>query len=214
MNFAQLSQFLSDQPLLLLAVAAILFASVGWMLQHNSPRAAHGLRIAGYSGMVTAALLTVVEATWLASRSDIRLATGRVGEVQVRGTQTVVPLDPGGHYWVKAQLNGTEQDLMIDTGATYTAISAATARSAGVVVDSSRMPVQLDTANGPMVARFGKVDDLRFGSIFARSLDVVIAPDSSGDINVIGMNLLLRLESWRVENKSLVLVPGITEPDR
>lgn len=207
MSLSELVAFLIEQPLLLLTVCVIFLASMGWLLQRQNPVAAARLRIAGYTGMIAAALLTVVQATWQSTRSDIMLATGRVGKVQVRGTQTVIPLDPGGHYWVQAAINGIDQDMMIDTGATYTSISARAARATGVIADASRMPIQLETANGTIIARFAKVDELRFGTIIAQQLDVVITPDSAGDTNVIGMNLLLQIGSWRFENKQLILVP-------
>lgn len=208
MNLAELRDFLVAQPLLALAALAILFASIGWIVQHSHPRAAHLLRIVGYAGMVGAVLLTVIEAAHHASRSDAMLATGKVGAVEVRGGETAIPLQSDGHYWVKAEVNGKPVEFLVDTGATYTTLSAATTRETGVTADPGQMPIELDTANGRITARFGKLDDLRFGTIAAHQLDVVIGPDGAGDTNVIGMNLLSKLKSWRVENKELVLVPA------
>ena len=48
---------------------------------------------------------------------------------------------------------------------------------------------------------------LKFGNIEAQGLDAVIAPNL-GETNVLGMNFLSRLESWRVERGELILVPG------
>ena len=62
------------------------------------------------------------------------------------------------------------------------------------------------TANGSINAELTTIGELRFGNIVARDLDAVIAP-GLGDANVIGMNLLSRLASWRVENHTLILVP-------
>ena len=51
----------------------------------------------------------------------------------------------------------------------------------------------------------------RFGNVVARGLDTVIVPNL-GETNVIGMNLLSRLASWRVEGDTLVLVPNNPQP--
>lgn len=208
MTLGQLGAFLFAQPLLAIAVLAILLAAAGWIIERSHPRAGQLLRIGGYVGMVAALLLVTVEAAWRASRSDARLLLGTSGTVTVIGSDTVVPLDPSGHYWVKAELNGNPADFLLDTGATYTTISASTARMAGIAADAGRLPVQLNTANGPIVARFGKARELTFGTIAAREMDVVIGPEAAGDTNVIGMDLLSRLKGWRVENTKLVLVPG------
>ena len=57
-------------------------------------------------------------------------------------------------------------------------------------------------ADGPQT---GTIDELRVGNIVARNLKVVSAPGL--DLDVIGMNFLSQLESWRVEGRTLILVP-------
>jgi len=47
---------------------------------------------------------------------------------------------------------------------------------------------------------------MAFGNVVARDLDAVIAPGTGG-LNVLGMNFLSRLKSWRVEDGELILVP-------
>ena len=63
------------------------------------------------------------------------------------------------------------------------------------------------TANGAIRAELATIGELRLGNIVARDLDAVVAP-GLGETNVIGMNLLSRLKSWRVEDKILILVPN------
>ena len=53
----------------------------------------------------------------------------------------------------------------------------------------------------------GSIDTLRLGAITARHLRTVTSP-AFGDTDVLGMNFLSRLASWRVEGKTLVLVPA------
>jgi aspartyl protease family protein len=55
------------------------------------------------------------------------------------------------------------------------------------------------------------VEELRIGNIVARRLAVVVSP-AFGNTEVIGMNFLSRLESWRVEGGSLILVPHHPQP--
>ena len=111
-----------------------------------------------------------------------------------------------GHFWADATINGVRRRMLIDSGATVTAISEATAAAARVEGNSGPVPVVLQTANGMAPARTGSVGELRLGNIVARDLKVVVSP-AFGDMEVIGMNFLSKLASWRVEGRILILVP-------
>jgi aspartyl protease family protein len=62
-----------------------------------------------------------------------------------------------------------------------------------------------------VTAEITTIDTLRFGNVKAGGLDAVIAPNI-GQTNVVGMNFLSRLESWRVEGRTLILVPHHPQP--
>jgi aspartyl protease family protein len=111
-----------------------------------------------------------------------------------------------GHFWVVASINGVKRRMLIDSGATVTAISEATARAADIDAGTGLAPVVLRTANGSTPARTGSIDELRVGNIVARNLKIVTAPGLGG-LDVLGMNFLSKLQSWRVEGQTLVLVP-------
>jgi aspartyl protease family protein len=134
--------------------------------------------------------------------------TGKLGldNQQVAGKELRVRMAPDGHFWVVASLNGVRTRMLIDSGATVTAISEETARQAQIDTGRGLTPVVLRTANGMAPAETGSIDELRMGNIVARHLRVVTAPGLGG-LDVLGMNFLSRLESWRVEGRTLILVP-------
>ena len=96
--------------------------------------------------------------------------------------------------------------MLIDSGATVTALSDSTARAADVATGTNLAPVMIRTANGVTPAQTGSVGELKVGNIVARNLKIVTAP-GLGELDVLGMNFLSRLQSWRVEGETLVLVP-------
>ena len=144
---------------------------------------------------------------------DLARFTQRIGldDQQVAGKELRVRMSPDGHFWVVASINGAKRRMLIDSGATVTAISTATAREAGVETGKGIAPVILRTANGAAPAQTGAIDELRVGNIVARNLRVVSAP-GLGDLDVLGMNFLSKLESWRVEGRTLILVPHHPQP--
>jgi aspartyl protease family protein len=195
------------QPLLMIVIVAVLAAAAGWMTERDRPALARALRQTGYLGMLAAGLLLIGQLAQQAEKSDAAILLGSKPKLSVEGSETVIPLSSDGHYWVRATINGAELDLMIDIGATITALSMDGAEAVGLEPDPLVAPARLNTANGTILARAGIIGDLSFGTITARNLEAMILPAEGIDTNVIGMNLLSQLASWRVEDNKLVLVP-------
>lgn len=130
----------------------------------------------------------------------------KLDDQQVVGRETRIRMSPDGHFWAHVSVDGVKRRMLIDSGATVTALSTATADAAGLDVRDGMFPMVLSTANGRITAQTATVGELRLGDIAARDLGVVVSP-AFGDTNVLGMNFLSRLKSWRVEGRTLILQP-------
>jgi aspartyl protease family protein len=207
------AEALVHSPLLGAAVLAMLVAALGALLAGATPRLSRVLRLGGNLGLVAVLSITVLQVIRF-GHPALELALPRLGlpAQVVEGGETRVPLGRDGHYWIEAKVNGATRRLLVDTGATLTAVSEELAGDAGIVPAPGRMAVQLRTANGTMTARMATIDSLAFGNIVARDLDAVVAPGLGG-MNVLGMNFLSRLKGWRVEEGVLVLVPHHPQPE-
>jgi aspartyl protease family protein len=125
---------------------------------------------------------------------------------QTVGDTLRVPMAPDGHFWVRARINGHEQRFLIDSGATTTALSTDAAEAADLNVERGGLPIVINTANGAVEAQRTRIRRLSVGPIVARDMAAVVSP-AFGDMNVLGMNFLSSLDSWRVERGILILVP-------
>lgn len=125
---------------------------------------------------------------------------------QVSGEEVRIRIARDGHFWANVTINGVERRMLIDSGATITAISAETAQRAAVEKSANILPVVLQTANGAVQAETGTIKRLVLGNIEARDLNVVISP-ALGNMDVLGMNFLSQLASWGVQDGTLILVP-------
>jgi aspartyl protease family protein len=206
MDLSQILNFLAGQPLLALAVAGITASMLGGLLRRPAPLLGGFVRGMGNLGLLAAMLLTIAQVTRLTTGADFAFPQLGIERQTVEGGETRVPMQPDGHFWINATVNGVKRDFLVDTGATLTAISPATAEAARLKANALNRSVLMRTANGTVEARLATIDELRIGSVVARELDAVVAP-GMGDTNVIGMNLLSRLASWRVEGRTLILVP-------
>lgn len=181
------------------------------MLLFRLPVVGRALRFTFSLGLLAFALFVLIQ------QGPYQPQLGRVTErlgldpQEVTGREVRIRMARDGHFWADVTINGVSRRMLIDSGATVTALSERTAAAAKIEGNSTPMPVVLKTANGMAPARTGSVEELRLGNILARDLKVVVSP-AFGDMEVIGMNFLSKLASWRVEGRTLILVPNHPQP--
>ena len=125
---------------------------------------------------------------------------------RAEGQSLHIRMGSDGHFWANGEINGTSARFLIDSGATITAISDTVARQAGLNVDERGPGVIMQTANGTVLARRSSINGLTLGPVRTSDLPVIVSDRFNG-VNVLGMNFLSRLKSWRVENGEMVLEP-------
>lgn len=213
MDFAPAFEAAADMvrsiPRFELLIAAIVAMVAGWIgAMMVSRRMPLGRVIRTTSTLVLGVVLiaVVLQLSRFDSRLDLAVPQLGLPEQVVEGGETRIPLSPDGHYWLEAQLNGVPANFLVDTGATVTAVSQEVADRAGLAARTGGIPVRITTANGTVNAQISTADTLSFGNVEASGIDIVIAPNL-GQTNVLGMNVLSRLASWRVEGRTMILVP-------
>jgi aspartyl protease family protein len=137
---------------------------------------------------------------WERVKADI---SGTAGQ-SISGEAIELRRQDDGHYWIMVDINGKPVRFMVDSGATMTAINATTARDAGI--ESDGYPIILSTANGRVAAKRANVQSLVVGPHRIENHPVVVS-ESFGDINLLGMNFLNSMHSWRVEANVMIIIP-------
>lgn len=206
----QLAHTIREVPrsgLLMAAMGAMLLGLIGTMVSARVPLLGRAMRMMSTLGLMGVFLLVVLQLSRLDPRFAMAVPEIGLPEQVVEGVETRVPLAADGHYWIRAKVNGQDANFLVDTGATLTAISSDTAERIGLEPRAGALPVRMQTANGAVSAQMTSIGELRFGNVAAHGLDAIIAP-GLGNTNVIGMNLLSRLATVRIESGVLVLVPN------
>lgn len=129
----------------------------------------------------------------------------------VVGDTVRIRMSPDGHFWARVTIGDVSRRMLVDSGATLTALSTDTARAVGLRPAKPVFPVILNTANGMIRAQTAQIGSLRIGTIRADDVPVVVSP-AFGETDVLGMNFLSRLKSWRVEGSTLILEPHHPQP--
>lgn len=211
--FTSLVEVIRSIPRSELLVAALLAMVGGWIgsaMVRRKVALGGVIRAASSVALVFILITVVLQLSRMDPRFDVAVPQLGMPQQVISGGETRIPLAPDGHYWLRAEVNGVPANFLVDTGATVTAISQGVAERAGLEPRRGGIPIMLNTANGTIQAHLSTVDTLAFGNIEASGIDAVIAPNF-GETNVIGMNVLARLESWKVENGELVLVPATAD---
>lgn len=201
----QLYDLIMAEPLAQLAIIGIVLLIVGGWVRRGLPMAGGTLRLLGNLAVLAAVAMGVLRVAHVGMGVEgPGLSTPPTQTVA--GSETHIPLGEDGHFWLTARVNGVPRRFLIDTGATITTLSPESAEKAQVSIGGFGQKVTMQTANGTTQADMASIGELRVGSIIARNLDAVVAPGMGGT-NVLGMNFLSRLASWRVKDNVMILVP-------
>ena len=205
-SLAEIARAVPRSGLLVGAIAALVIGWIGAVMMRSKIAGGRIVRAVSSLALIGILLAVVLQIARFDPRLDAFTEIG-MPEQRIEGGETIIPLSPDGHYWLRAEVNGIPTRFLVDTGATLTALSAEAAQRAGLEPRTGGLPVMISTANGTVTADLTTLEKLQFGNIEARGIDAVIAP-GLGQTNVLGMNFLSRLEGWRVENGDLILDPG------
>lgn len=109
-------------------------------------------------------------------------------------TKVSIPFERQGQVVVvDAMLNGkTPAKLVVDTGATYTMISAATARNLDIDPGAGERRLPIQTANGVIQAPLTSLESINVGGVEMKNLPAVIhdAVPNSQVAGLLGLNFL------------------------
>lgn len=135
-------------------------------------------------------LLSSVFSRWLDhERNPNQDVVTRVGDNGVR--EVVLKRNRMGHYYATGSINGHRVEFMLDTGATDIAIPSSVAENLGL---RKLGAVQYQTANGIATGYATRLESVQVGKIVLHNLAAGINPHMDGDVVLLGMSFLKRIE--------------------
>lgn len=151
--------------------------------------------VAGYAHRLE---LKVVGERTLSAFVPGYVASGGTGEAQVsRGRD--------GHFTLTAGVNGVRVAMLVDTGASTLALRHEDAVAIGLDPARLDFAVPIMTANGETLAAPVTIDQLDIGPIRLVRVRALVSRPGALDRSLLGLNVLDRLSSYRVEGDTLIL---------
>ena len=124
----------------------------------------------------------------------------------VSGTITVMR-DRSNHYRIQGAVNGAPVEFLFDTGASALTLRNEDASAAGIDTGRLSYTIPVSTANGRSQVAAIRVNDLSIDSLRLDNIRAFVARPGALETSLLGMSVMDRLKSWRVEGDRLILEP-------
>jgi aspartyl protease family protein len=109
----------------------------------------------------------------------------------------------GNQFYVTGSINGNTIHFLVDTGATWVALTQDDAKLLGFNLSALKWDVRTRTANGIATNASVTLGDVRLGRIIEYNVPAIIMQQSG--ISLLGMSFLSRLRSWQISNGVLTI---------
>ncbi|MCB1481868.1 MAG: TIGR02281 family clan AA aspartic protease [Rhodobiaceae bacterium] len=146
-------------------------------------------------------------------RDELRPIWSRIaGELnpsrpQVSGEDVILRRSADGHFHARARVNGTEMELLVDTGASRVSLSQADAQAAGIDLSALRYTVPVQTANGEVFMAGTHLNAVMIDTITVNDVPAFVAPPGALSGSVLGVSFLGALSGYSVRGDTLTLSP-------
>ena len=117
----------------------------------------------------------------------------------------MVSADLRGHFVVHPTLDGKRVRMLVDTGASFVALSHEDARLAGISVSPRDYTRRVATANGIVEAAPVRLAEVKIGDISVRSVEALVLPPGKLGTSLLGMSFLKRLGGFEIAQGRLIL---------
>lgn len=109
-----------------------------------------------------------------------------------------------GHYWTRADVQGTEVKFMVDTGASIVALTYRDAQRLGLTPENLTYDSEIRTAGGITYGAPVTLDSIRIGRVKVDSVNAVVL---RGDLeqSLLGMTFLSELNSYEFRRGQLII---------
>jgi aspartyl protease family protein len=111
--------------------------------------------------------------------------------------------DPRGHVWLDGVVNGAPVRFLVDTGATFVALTLQDAAAASIGRGGLSFTAAMETANGRARAAPVRLREIRVGQLAVNEVDAVVQENLG--VSLLGMSFLRRIGGYEMRDGVLTL---------
>ncbi|MCC3861593.1 retropepsin-like aspartic protease family protein [Pseudemcibacter aquimaris] len=115
------------------------------------------------------------------------------------------PRSNDGHYWINMNVDNTEINFIVDTGATQLTLSHQDAERLNLYLNENDYTIPVRTAAGMTTVAEITIDRISVGVIELYDVKAFVAREGMLAVSLLGMNFLNRLNRFEFANDTLIL---------
>ena len=116
-----------------------------------------------------------------------------------------VAADSRGHYMVHPTIDNYRVRMLVDTGASFIALTESDALGLGIRPASSDYKITLRTANGVVRGARVNLREVRLGAIIVRNVEAMVLPAGALSVSLLGTSFLSKLKGYEVQTGRMIL---------
>ncbi len=110
-----------------------------------------------------------------------------------------------GHYWARADIDGTSIKLLVDTGASIVALTWRDAQRLRLDPDELDFKWAINTANGETLGASVLIPSIRVGNVEIEDVEAMVLQDGLLESSLLGMSFLGKLYSYEFKQNQLII---------
>lgn len=161
-----------------------------------------------YIALAAVGIMSLVAAMFAPGAADAPVeAANSSAKIRTGGDGKALTLsrDESGQFTLRVEVNGSEVEFLVDTGADVVALTEAEAEALGVLPDESEFVPTMQTASGVGYGAPITLEEIEIGGQKLHDVDAVVVKDLG--TNLLGQSALRRLGSVELKGDKMVIKP-------
>ncbi len=131
------------------------------------------------------------------AKSDSAYASWSAGE-------TVLERSDDGHFYADVTVSGSPMQMMVDTGASFIALTGEDAAAIGLDWSETDMRVVADGASGPVRGVMVQLDEVELNGHIAHDVRAAVIPEGLG-VSLLGQSFLSQIDRVSIADGKMIL---------
>lgn len=164
--------------------------------------------------LILACLLLTGGVAWFSEKlgtpapAPAKVQTVKTAEPKVEplpNNAATIRRESDGHFWTRADVQGSSLKFLVDTGASVVALTQRDAKRLRIDLDDLVYNNRVSTAGGEVMSASIRLDYIRIGNVRLEDIDAIIIQEDVLENSLLGMTFLGELYSYEFKGNTMII---------